>query len=99
MSELLCDDEVSIGDYVLSGGELGAAVIVDAVVRLLPGVLGNPDSAKYESFGAEERADGAKVMACRGRPTAVAGCWIIRTTRGRRSFVECGSGAAERRRS
>ncbi len=61
ISELVCDGEVSIGDYVLSGGELGAAVIVDAVVRLLPGVLGNPDSARYESFGAAERHDGAKV--------------------------------------
>ena len=61
VSELLCDGEVSIGDYVLSGGELGAAVIVDAVVRLLPGVLGNPDSARYESFGAEEAHDGLKV--------------------------------------
>lgn len=47
----LCDREVSIGDYVLTGGELGAAVIIDAVVRLLPGVLGNPDSARFESFG------------------------------------------------
>ena len=46
-----CDRELSIGDYVLSGGELGAAIIVDAVTRLLPGVLGNPDSAHYESFG------------------------------------------------
>ena len=61
VSELLCDGEVSIGDYVLSGGELGAAVIVDAVVRLLPGVLGNPDSAHYESFGAAETHDGSKV--------------------------------------
>lgn len=61
VSELLCDGEISIGDYVLSGGEIGAAVIVDAVVRLLPGVLGNPDSARYESFGAAERHDGAKV--------------------------------------
>ncbi len=61
VSELLCDGEVSIGDYVLSGGELGAAVIVDAVVRLLPGVLGNPDSARYESFGAVEREDGEKI--------------------------------------
>ena len=48
---ILCDRELSIGDYVLSGGELGAAVILDAVVRLLPGVLGNPDSARNESFG------------------------------------------------
>src|SRR6202453_1270264 len=52
VNELLCDREISIGDYVLSGGELAAAVIVDAVVRLLPGVLGNPDSSRFESFGA-----------------------------------------------
>ena len=44
VNELFCDREISIGDYVLSGGELAAAVIVDAVVRLLPGALGNPDS-------------------------------------------------------
>lgn len=50
---LLCDRELSIGDYVLSGGELAAAVILDSVVRLLPGVLGNPDSARNESFGTE----------------------------------------------
>ena len=49
--ELLCDDELSIGDYVLSGGELGAAIVVDATVRLLPGVLGHEDSNKFESFG------------------------------------------------
>jgi tRNA (guanine37-N1)-methyltransferase len=54
INEMLCDREISIGDYVLSGGELAAAVIVDAVVRLLPGVLGNPDSARFESFGAEQ---------------------------------------------
>jgi tRNA (guanine37-N1)-methyltransferase len=54
VSQLLCDREVSIGDYVLSGGELGAAVIVDAVVRLLPGALGHPDSSRFESFGAHD---------------------------------------------
>jgi tRNA (guanine37-N1)-methyltransferase len=54
INELTCDRELSIGDYVLSGGELAAAVIIDAVVRLLPGVLGNPDSAKFESFGVED---------------------------------------------
>ncbi len=54
VNELLCDRELSIGDYVLSGGELAAAVIVDTVVRLLPGVLGNPDSARHESFGADD---------------------------------------------
>jgi tRNA (guanine37-N1)-methyltransferase len=51
VNELLCDRELSVGDYVLSGGELGAAIITDAVVRLLPGVLGNADSSHYESFG------------------------------------------------
>src|SRR6202021_2960038 len=46
----LADDELSIGDYVLSGGELAAAVVVDTVARLLPGVLGNEDSSVNESF-------------------------------------------------
>lgn len=54
INEMLCDREISIGDYVLSGGELAAAVIVDAVVRLLPGALGNPDSSRFESFGADD---------------------------------------------
>ncbi len=53
---LLADAEFSIGDYVLTGGELGAAVIVDAVTRLVPGVLGNAASAAYESFGAADAA-------------------------------------------
>jgi tRNA (guanine37-N1)-methyltransferase len=57
INELLCDREVSIGDYILSGGELAAAVIVDAVTRLLPGVLGNPDSSRFESFGAADSGD------------------------------------------
>ena len=42
--------EISIGDYVLSGGEIPAMVVVDAVVRLIPGVLGDQDSAATESF-------------------------------------------------
>jgi tRNA (guanine37-N1)-methyltransferase len=46
----LADREISIGDYVLSGGELGAAVIADTVVRLIPGALGNEASARQESF-------------------------------------------------
>jgi len=50
VAEHLADDELSIGDYVLSGGELGAAVIIDAVARLLPGVVGNHDSTLNESF-------------------------------------------------
>ena len=47
----LVDDEVSIGDYVLSGGEAAALVVVDAVSRLVPGVLGNEESPADESFG------------------------------------------------
>jgi tRNA (guanine37-N1)-methyltransferase len=46
------DEELSIGDYVISGGELGALVIIDAVARLVPGVLGEPTSADDESFSA-----------------------------------------------
>jgi tRNA (guanine37-N1)-methyltransferase len=51
VSELIADQELSIGDYVLSGGELAAAVVLDATMRLLPGVLGNESSSEYESFG------------------------------------------------
>lgn len=46
----LADDELSIGDYVLTGGELPAMVIIDSVVRLLPGVLGNEQSSENDSF-------------------------------------------------
>jgi tRNA (guanine37-N1)-methyltransferase len=53
VSEHLADDEISIGDFVLSGGELAAAIVVDTVARLLPGVLGNQDSSLNESFGEE----------------------------------------------
>jgi len=48
--EHLATHEISIGDYVLSGGELAAMVVVDAVVRLLPGALGSPESPADESF-------------------------------------------------
>ena len=50
VSEHLADREVSIGDYVLSGGELGAAVILDTVIRLIPGAVGNEASTRQESF-------------------------------------------------
>ncbi len=52
VSEHLADREISIGDYVLSGGELGAAVIVDTVARLIPGAVGNEASTQQESFTA-----------------------------------------------
>jgi tRNA (guanine37-N1)-methyltransferase len=50
VAEHLATDEISVGDFVLSGGELPAAMILDAVTRLIPGALGNEDSALNESF-------------------------------------------------
>jgi len=58
VSEHLATDEISVGDFVLSGGELPAAMVLDAVTRLIPGALGNEDSAENESFSAPpDRAD------------------------------------------
>src|SRR5215510_13532965 len=57
VSECLVDEEISIGDYVLSGGELAACVFVDAVTRLLPGVLNNSSSAVNESFAVAEDSE------------------------------------------
>ncbi len=60
VSDFLADRELSIGDYILSGGELAAAVILDTVTRLVPGALGNEASARQDSFSgnaAGERAD------------------------------------------
>jgi len=48
--DLAVDEEISIGDYVLSGGEIPAMVLIEGVARLLPGVLGNPESVQQESF-------------------------------------------------
>jgi tRNA (guanine37-N1)-methyltransferase len=58
ISDHLADREVSIGDYVLSGGELGAAVIVDTVTRLIPGAVGNSASTRQESFTEHVELDG-----------------------------------------
>src|ERR1700682_2822041 len=55
VAEHLATEEISIGDFVLSGGELPAMLIVDAVTRLLPGALGDEASAQHESFGAGGR--------------------------------------------
>lgn len=62
----LADRELSIGDYVLSGGELGAAVIVDTVTRLIPGAVGNEASTRQESFfaGAEIGGTGGPSSTC-----------------------------------
>jgi tRNA (guanine37-N1)-methyltransferase len=54
----LADREISIGDYVMSGGELGAAVIVDTVTRLIPGAVGNEASTRQESFVTEPELGG-----------------------------------------
>jgi tRNA (guanine37-N1)-methyltransferase len=58
VNAFFCDRELSIGDYVLSGGELAAAVVMDATTRLLPGVLGNEASSAYESFGIADHGPG-----------------------------------------
>lgn len=50
VAEHLVDEEISLGDYVTLGGEVGALAIIEGVVRLIPGVLGNPDSVQFESF-------------------------------------------------
>jgi len=55
VSQYLADRELSIGDYVLSGGEMGAAVIVDCITRLIPGALGNEASTRQESFTARQQ--------------------------------------------
>jgi len=59
VAENLADREISIGDYILSGGELGAGIIVDTVTRLLPGALGNEASAQQESFTAAQKQEAA----------------------------------------
>jgi tRNA (guanine37-N1)-methyltransferase len=58
VAESLATDELSIGDYVLSGGELAAAVVMEAVTRLLPGVLGNKDSRAQDSFASSAAGEG-----------------------------------------
>jgi tRNA (guanine37-N1)-methyltransferase len=57
VAEYLADEEISVGDFVLSGGELAAALVIDVVARLKEGVLGNRDSALYESFGEDGLLD------------------------------------------
>ena len=54
VSDYMVDEEISIGDYVLTGGEIPSMVIIDSVVRLLPGVLGKDKSSEIESFGEQE---------------------------------------------
>jgi len=58
VAEHLATEEISVGDFVLSGGELAAMLVIDAVTRLLPGALGNEASSKNESFSGERKALG-----------------------------------------
>jgi tRNA (guanine37-N1)-methyltransferase len=62
VAEKLADEEISIGNYVLSGGELAAAVVIDTVARLQPGVLGNEASTVWESFSGH--GNGANLLDC-----------------------------------
>lgn len=62
VAEHLADDEISIGDYVLSGGELAAAVLIDVIARLLPGVVGNEASVRSESFSTN--GEGPPILDC-----------------------------------
>src|SRR6202521_5085868 len=60
VADFLADRELSIGDYVLSGGEMAAAVILEAVTRLLPGAVGNEASTRQESFTASPQGEGSE---------------------------------------
>lgn len=66
VAEYLATEEVSVGDFVLSGGELPAVMILDAVTRLLPGALGNEDSSVNESFADNGAPDGESVLRIEG---------------------------------
>jgi len=64
VAEHLATDEISIGDYVLSGGELAAAVVMETVTRLLPGVLGNEESSAQDSLACAEGPEGKGILDC-----------------------------------
>jgi tRNA (guanine37-N1)-methyltransferase len=70
IAEVLCDEELSIGDYVLAGGELAALVVIEATTRLVPGVLGNEESPVQESFahGLLEYPQYTRPASWRGHP-------------------------------
>ncbi len=64
VAERLADEEISVGDFVLSGGELAAAVVADTVARLLPGALGNAQSTARESFASPPGEDRVGLLDC-----------------------------------
>src|ERR1700733_1703474 len=73
VAEHLATDEISIGDFVLSGVELPAAMVLDAVTRLIPGALGNEDSVVNESFSSEENEDRAPHVRAGGQGAPLEG--------------------------
>lgn len=73
VAEHLATDEISIGDFVLSGGELPAAMILDAVTRLIPGALGNEDSTVNESFSSTAGSSKASTTTGSGTASSTAG--------------------------
>jgi tRNA (guanine37-N1)-methyltransferase len=77
VAEHLATDEISIGDFVLSGGELPAAMILDAVTRLIPGALGNVDSATEESFSVDEAVVGGAEIRHAGAEARIAARGIL----------------------
>lgn len=62
--ELLRPEEISIGDYVLNGGEVAAMVLIEAVMRLIPGVLGDDDSSRFDSFSTDGFSSGRRILDC-----------------------------------
>ena len=77
VAEHLATEEVSVGDFVLSGGELAAALVIDAVTRLLPGALGNEASAIQESFSAAEQLATRRESSARGASAAAGNSGIL----------------------
>ena len=69
VSDILSPDEISIGDFVLNGGEVAAMTLIDTTIRLVPGVLGDEDSSRFDSFSdntsgetADDTSDGARLL-------------------------------------
>lgn len=60
--QILKPDEISIGDYILGGGEVAAMVMIDAVIRLVPGVLGDEESARCDSFSSQSSGGGERLL-------------------------------------
>jgi tRNA (guanine37-N1)-methyltransferase len=60
--DILQPDEISIGDYVLNGGEAAAMVVIDAVIRLIPGVLGDEESSQHDSFSSSNSSSGNRLL-------------------------------------